>query len=106
MAASGVSCTKFSSSSDGGALILLARFSSLARDVFLLLCFGSRCLYELESDVSLYSSQYDSLDACCSHDFFWARFFPLAASFSIDAGHTDIPLTLLFSSLRVPPCRD
>jgi hypothetical protein len=62
-AASGVSCMKFSSSSDGGALILLAWFSFLARDVFLLLCFGSRCLSLLESDVLLYSSQYDLLDA-------------------------------------------
>jgi hypothetical protein len=35
----------------------------LARDVFLLLCFGSRCLSLLESVASLYSSQYDPLDA-------------------------------------------
>jgi preprotein translocase subunit SecG len=43
-AASGVSCMKFFSSSDNGAMILLARFSSLLCVVFLLLCFGSRCL--------------------------------------------------------------
>jgi hypothetical protein len=62
-AASGVSCIKFSSLSDNDALILLARFSSLLRAVFLLLCFGSRCLSLLESDVSLYLFQYDLLDA-------------------------------------------
>jgi hypothetical protein len=61
-AASGVSCMKFSSSSDNGTLMLLAHFSSLPCAVFLLLCFGSRCLSLLESDVSLYSFQYDLLD--------------------------------------------
>jgi hypothetical protein len=43
-AASGVSCMKFSFSSDKGALILLAHFSSLSHTVFLLVCFSSRCL--------------------------------------------------------------
>jgi hypothetical protein len=51
------------SSSNNGALILLARSSSLPHAVFLLLCFGSLCLSLLESDVSLYSFQYDLLDA-------------------------------------------
>jgi hypothetical protein len=61
-AASGVSCTKFSSSSDNGALMLLVRSSSHPRAAFLLLCFGSQCLSLLESDVSSYSLQFDLLD--------------------------------------------
>jgi hypothetical protein len=62
-ATSDVSYMKFSSSSDNGALILLTRSSSNPRAVFLLLCFGSRCLSLLESDVSPYSLIYDLLDA-------------------------------------------
>jgi hypothetical protein len=62
-AASGVSCMKSSSSSDSNVLMLLVQSSFLGCSVLLLLCFGSRCLSLLESDVSLYSSQYDLLDA-------------------------------------------
>jgi hypothetical protein len=59
----GVSCMKSSSLSDNGVLMLFARSSFLGRSVLLLLCLGSRCLSLLESDVSLYSSQYDLLDS-------------------------------------------
>jgi hypothetical protein len=62
-AASGISCMKSSSSYDNGVLMLFARSSFLGHVVFLLLCFGSQSLSLLESDVSLYSSQYDLLDA-------------------------------------------
>jgi hypothetical protein len=69
---------KFSSSSGGGALMLLARFSSLGHAVFLLLCFGSRCLSLLELDVSLYSSQYDLLDALLFSSLLLSSFFFLS----------------------------
>jgi hypothetical protein len=36
--------------------------TSLVRDVVLLLCFGSLCRSMLDSDASLYSSQYPPLD--------------------------------------------
>jgi hypothetical protein len=55
-AASGVSCMKSSSYSDNNVLMLLVRSSFLGRSVLLLPCFGSQCLFLLESDISLYSS--------------------------------------------------
>jgi hypothetical protein len=62
-AASGVSCMKYSSSSDNNVLMLFVRSYFLGRSILLLLCFGLWCLSLLESDVLLYSSQCDLLDA-------------------------------------------
>jgi hypothetical protein len=59
-AASGVSCIIFSSSSAAKNEL---RLSFPDHPVLLLLCFGSRCLSSLDSDVSLYSSHYDLIDA-------------------------------------------
>jgi hypothetical protein len=53
MATSGVSCMKSSCSSDDNVLMLFVRSSFLGHSVLLLLCFGSRCLSLLDSDVLL-----------------------------------------------------
>jgi hypothetical protein len=98
-AASGVSCMKSSSSSDNGLLTFFARSSFLGHYVLLLLCFGLRCLSSLESDISLYSSQYDMLGDYCSPGSSLAHIFLLIASFCAGVRHIDNPLKLLFLNL-------
>jgi hypothetical protein len=95
-AASGVSCMKSSSSSDNGASMLFAWSCFLSHFVLLLLCFGSRCLSSLESNVSLSSSQYDLPGALLSSWLLLSLLFSSLNFFCVGVRRTDIPLKLPF----------